>query len=402
MNDTLDQDSLNGTISIGGMKEDFKQFFKADPVSKAAKAFAKDLPDFYNSLADRIESARGMNLSTMFERDATRYSTDELGKPAKTPRGVLSAHWAQQYLDMGGDLAATFEGTIPREDLALIRMGQSAGAGALPSTLRDLSRISLLIRRAKGVFFGATIMGMLATFVVLACLIATPLFTVPKLKETFIVPAEYMPGIALKLYSFSGFVESYIILILLALVTVIYLVIWSLPNLTGKFRKKLDGFFIWRLYRDLQGALFLAVLSTMVKKRQNVSDNLVNSLSQMREGTTAWRRWHIEKMLDNIQNLAVTDSDNSSGIANAMNTGIIDRESFYYLMDVQEGQGLAIGLQKAGDRVEGPALNLVEKQAKWIARLLLVTSFILIFLWAGVHMRAISGLLTATKNYLSS
>lgn len=402
MSNELDHDIIKGRISLGGMVADFKQFFKSDPLSKAAKKFAKDLPDFYNSIADRIESAKGMNLWTMFERDAQRYSTDEDGNFIKTPRGQLSAHWAQRYKDKGGDLALTFEGTLPREDIALIRMGQAAGAGALPSTLRDLARISLLIRRAKGVFFGATVMGILAATVVLICLIVTPLFTVPKLRDTFILPPEYLPGIAVKLYAFSAFVESYLVLILLVLAAIVYTIVWSLPNLTGSFRRKLDRYFIWRLYRDLQGALFLAVLSTMVKKRQNVSDNLVNSLAQMREGTTPWRRWHIEKMLDNIQNLAMANSDNSSAIANAMNTGIIDRESFYFLMDVQEGQGLAIGLEKAGERVEGPALVIVERQAKIIARLLLFSSLAVIMLWAGVHLGSAKALINATRNYLSA
>ena len=399
-----ESEALQGRFSLSGMFADLSQMLRSmnDPVASAARKFAKDLPDFYLSLAERIESSKGMSLADMFERDAQRYSHNEDGEFDQTPRGVLSRHWADRYIDSGGSLAQTFAGTLPREDVALIGMGQDAGVGALPATLRDLSRISALISKAKGIFVGATMMGALATIVVVGAMILTPTVTVPRLRASFIMPDEYLPGVATKLFAFSGFLESYLFVLLILVCSGVYFVIWSLPNLTGSSRKTLDRYLIWRLYRDLQGALFLAVLSTMVRKRGNVTDNLSSALGKMAEGSSAWRSWHINQMISNIQNLDAVGVDNSTAIATAMNTGMIDKESFYFFMDVQEGQGLSVALEKAGARVEGPTLITVEKQAKAVSRIMLATGLVVMIGWAGTHIFAAKALIDGMKSFLSS
>jgi hypothetical protein len=400
----IESETLQGRFSFAGMVDDLAQVLRSmnNPVASAARKFANELPDFYQSLAERIESSKGMSLADMFERDAQRYSHNEDGEFEQTPRGVLSRHWADRYLDSGGSLAQTFAGTLPREDVALIGMGQEAGVGALPATLRDLSRISTLIRKAKGIFVGATMMGALATLVVVGAMILTPTVTVPRLRESFIMPDEYLPGVATKLYAFSGFLESYLFLLLILVCSAVYMVVWSLPNYTGNGRKKLDRYLIWRLYRDMQGALFLAVLSTMVRKRGNVTDNLSNALGKMVEGSSPWRSWHINHMISNIENLDAVGADNSTAIAMAMNTGMIDKESFYFFMDVQEGQGLSVALEKVGARVEGPTLITVEKQAKAVSRFMLAIGLGTMVVWAGTHIFAAKALIEGMKSFLSS
>lgn len=397
-------ETIQGKLSLNSLLHDAFEWLKSvnNPLTKAAKKFRPNLPDFYISLADRIENAKGMNFVTMFERDAIRYNVDQAGKPIKTPRGTLSKHWAARIIDTGADLAQTFEGTLPREDIALIRMGASAGAGALPSTLRDLARISLLVSRAKAIFLKTSFVGVVALVVMIAILIITPTYTVPLLKSTFDLPLEYMPPIALRLYAFSDFIESYLLMIVGGVTALVYLLIWSLPNYTGRLRPTLDKYLIWGLYRDLQGALFLAVLSTMVKKRGNISDNLSVALKSMVVNTTPWRRWHINRMIDNLQNLDLSNLDNSAAITNALNTGIMDRESFFYLIDVQEGQGLAVGLAKAGDRVEGPTLTSVQRQASFISFVMLGSTLTVIAVWVSTHLSVASQIVAALKSFMSS
>lgn len=399
-----DIEAVRGRMTVIQTIRDAFEPLKAftNPVTRASRKFRKTLPEFYLSLAERIESSKELKYSTMFERDAVRYSTDELGKPISTTRGTLAKHWAKKILDSGGDLALTFTGTLPKEDIGLIRMGASAGAGALPATLRDLARISLLISKAKAIFLGATVMGILAIAVMLTVMIVTPVYTVPMLKETFTVPPEYLPTVAKRLFAFSDFISKYLAFIVGFVFLLVYSIIWSLPNYVGKYRRKLDQYFIWALYRDMQGALFLAVLSTMVKKRGSVSDNLLVALESMSSNTTPWRRWHISKMVDNIQNMDLSSLDSSTAITNALNTGIMDRESFFFLVDVQDGQGLAIGLQKAGERVEGPTLTTVQKQARAISFVMLGISGVVVGIWVSTHLAASKALIDALKSYLSS
>ena len=103
-----------------------------------------------------------------------------------------------------------------------------------------------------------------------------------------------------------------------------------------------------------------------------------------------------------MQNLDLSSLDNSTAITNALNTGIMDRESFFFLVDVQDGQGLAIGLQKAGERVEGPTLTSVQKQAKIIAMLLLGAAFGIVGIWVGAHLSTSKAMIDALKSFMSS
>lgn len=369
----------------------------------AVNRFAPYRADFYLALADRIELNNSATLLDIFRNDAQRYSADEDGNPIVTARGFLSEHWANKLLESGGDLASAFQGTVPQEDVSLLRLAQESGAGALPATLRDLSRMTGLIQRAKSIFYGTTVTAVLAVVVVLIALVATPLFTAPTLKGVYAgLPAEYYPPIATKLFATADFIAATLLALLVVFFTAVYFVLWSLPNLTGPLRAKLDKWLIWQLYRDFQGALFLAVLSTMTKKRGNVSTTLESALLQIREGASPWKEWHITQMLENLSGISKTGSGHDANIVEALNTGMVDRDSFFYLLDVFEAHGVAKGLLKAGERVEGPTLKMVESRAKWVSRLLMLFSICVMVTWGYAHVASATQFGKAMQTYYQS
>ena len=374
-------------------------------VAKASRKFAKELPSYYEALAVRLESVSGKPMYELFSDDAQRYAVDEDGNHKPSSRSVLSAYWAEKLPLVGGDLAKAFEGTVPSEDVTLIRLGQSMGNEALPSTFKDMARISGLIQRAKSLFFGTTAVAILAAVIVLVTLIATPLVTAPMLKSLYLgMPVEYYPASANRLFAIASVLDAVLIFLLFTLAATAYFVVWSLPNFTGPARKKLDRYFVWRLYRDFKGALFLATLSTMTKPRGSGSNTLEQALSQMQEGSTPYIAWHIEAMLDNIssvpRNASIRIRD--EGSINALNTGLIDKDSFFYLMDVNQGSGLKEGLAKAGARVEGPTLAMVEARAKLLSRTLLAVAFVTMAGWSYLHVSASKDFGGAMRNYYQS
>lgn len=374
-------------------------------VAWASRKFAKELPLYYEALSVRLEAVSGKPIYEIFSDDALRYGVDEDGNPKPSARSVLSAHWAAQLPMVGGDLAKAFQGTVPNEDVSLIRLGQSMGNDALPSTFKDMARISGLIQRAKSLFLGTSTIAILASVIVLATLIATPTVTAPMLKSLYLgLPPEYYPASANRLFAIADVLNAVLLFLLFFIAGFAYFVWWSLPNLTGPYRKKLDRYLIWRLYRDFKGALFLATLSTMTQPRGTGSNTLEQALSQMRDGSSPYIAWHISTMLDNISNVprnaAVALRD--EGNVNALNTGLIDRDSFFYLLDVNQGSGLKVGLLKAGARVEGPTLAMVEARAKAFSRILLGVAFGTMILWAYLHISTSKDFGGAMRNYYQS
>lgn len=73
-----------------------------------------------------------------------------------------------------------------------------------------------------------------------------------------LVPREALTG---KLALFVGITEFFVsnlILLLLAISLTIISILWTMPNLTGKFRNRvLDRLFPWSVYKETEGATFL-------------------------------------------------------------------------------------------------------------------------------------------------
>lgn len=373
-----------------------------NPIYGAARRFRKERADYYETLADRMDNAKGKTLRDFFESDAVRYAEDEAGKSTKSARAILSAVWADRYDRYAGDLAVVFQGTIPNEDLALIRLGQSAGSEALADSFRDLARVSALIQQAKNEFFTSISVGVLAMLVVVFDLIIIPAFSAPMLLEFFkIIPPSDYPKTAARFFSFADFLSSYLILILALVGGAIWSVQWSLPNLVGPFRVKLDKWLIWKLYRDFQGALFVATLATVIKYRGGSSVSLDTALEQLRHAANPWLAWHIGKMIEKRSNVAISGVADSEAVARTLDTGLIERETMWYLLDVQQGVGISEGLQKTGRRIEGPTLKKIMNRAITVRWILLITAIGISIGLAFWQREVVNVMIQTLKNFYS-
>lgn len=355
----------------------------------AALRFRAHRADYYEYLADVMAGTGGKKtLRDIFRSDAARY-----GKAHA--RGVLSAYWAERYQEVGGDLHDTFAGTLPPDDIIFLRMAQKAGAGALEQTLRDVGSISRLIEQARDTFVSTIAVGVVAIGVLLAMISAVPWFTVPRLKQAFgSLPDEFLGSSARRLYAFADGVDAHFFTLAMGVAVFVYLLAWSLPNLVGPWRSRLDEWFIWRLYRDFHGIRFLATLATMVKRRGNVTTGLREALEMQLDGTTAWRRWHMEKMIARIDDGQVGTS--------TFETGIVDNETLWFLTDLITAQGMDAALMRARSRVEIRSLKDVARKAssaRWVMLVFAVATLFFIMSW---HFSVINEMRGALTNYYSS
>jgi len=352
----------------------------------AAWRFRSRRADYYEYLADLLEGSAGRrSLRDMFDDDARRYG------PASV-RGVLASHWARAYQEAGGDLYAAWHGTVPHDDLLLIGTAQHAGAGALPATLRDLARAVRLVESARRAVSGTAAAGLAATAVAFGMLLAVPFHTVTRLKHVFaVVPQEYYGPIARRLFALGDLVQAAWPLALTATASLCWLAAWSLPRYTGRGRARLDRWAIWRLYRDMHAIRFLSMLSVLVRQRGNVGIRLRDALAMQAQGASPWQAWHFSRMI------ARTDAGLTGG--DIFETGMIDRETGWFMADMIQTRGMDAGMQRTRLRLESHVLRRVAAQAavlRWALLLASVGVLLGLLLW---HYAAIDELRRSLTEY---
>jgi hypothetical protein len=168
------------------------------------------------------------------------------------------------------------------------------------------------------------------------------------------------------------------------------IVLWSLPNLTGRLRQKLDSTSLWRFYLDFHAIRFLAMLSVLVRQRGNIDTCLRQALVAQGLGATPWFAAHVREMVLRVD----------AGIVGTETfvTGLLDRE----MSDMMASNGVEEGFLQARERIESSTLNRVCLQAqvlRWGLLLAAVSTVIGLTLW---HYSVIDELRRALISFYAS
>lgn len=332
--------------------------------------FAPARADYYEFLSSSIESARGRHsLRDIFDRDARRY--------AGTARGRLADAWSRIYSQTGGDLYATWCACFPAAELAIIRVAQLSGNDALVRTLRDLAHVVGLARRSRHIVWVTLWSGALSSCILAATVMAVPLFTAPRLAGLFdALPAEYFGPRTRALFAFAALVDAVWLPASVALALAIAAVAWSMSNLTGALRHKLDRYSIWRIHRCLGALRFMSVLTVVLRRQGASSTQLRTALAMLCAGASPWMRSHLDDMLARVDHGLVG--------ADTFDTGLLDRDLYWYLQDMADARGLVDALVLLRDRLDGRMLGQVARQAqalRWSLLLCCVAGMLALGLW---------------------
>jgi type II secretory pathway component PulF len=322
-------------------------------VRLAGYSFRSKRSDYYRYLADIIEATQGKKkLRQIFQHDAIRYG--------RRPRGVLSNHWAQMFDNYGGKFGKVFEGTLPDDEVMLLRLIQMKGGDAiLPEGLRDMSETTALIKKALNVVTIA-VLGFIFPFVVtLLSLASVPLFSAPKLKEiSDDLPAEYLPSSAQTMLSLADFLTGNVWLLGGLTVMALIGIVFSLPRLRGPVRWALDKYgLVWSIHRDFEAVKFISNLSLVIKTRNSKSDNLKESLENLKYGASPWKADVIKRMLENLLQRGMQTKD-------VFKVGLLDESMQYDLEDLIESRGLNEALEYLRPRLEGTIIKRLQLRCK--------------------------------------
>lgn len=360
-------------------------------IRQYASSFRKSRADYYLYLAGVLSKGEGkIKLLEIFEKDAIRFD----GRA----RGKLSTFWAERYENNGANLAKAWRGTFPDDEVAIIDVGQNAGGNALIAALRDVGRIAQISDKVKnGVVstLAAAVFGLLLATVMLT---AFPMFASSKIQEmySFVPTSEW--GVKGKfLNGWADGVRNYGLYILAAIVALTSYIGWTINNLVGPVRNWLDrNIVLFTVIRDIKGALFLATMATLTRKRGNLSYTLSASIHQFAQSIRSpWLRWRVEEIADGIERTGGADSS-------AFETNLLSEDMYWYLCDMQESNGFAQGFEDAGQYVEETVLGKIIKRMgvyKWIMLLFGVACVVGVMSLQTAVIFEMKGVMT---NYMSS
>jgi type II secretory pathway component PulF len=345
--------------------------------------------DYYDYLSDLISATAGTKtLLNIFHDDAKRYDTSSV-------RGRLSASWAQRFPSAGGDLFSTWYGAFPLEDLVAIQAAQYAGAGALIQTLRQLSSVVRVTDAARQAFLQTTLAGVASLCVALASVLLIPFFTAERLALAFAsLPAEYFGPVTRSLFLTSDWLRQFWWMVVMLVLAFTWIAFWSLPNFIGPVRTWLDHWGIWRLYRVVQAVRFLSLLAVLLQPRGNVGARLKEALLIQQTDTTVWMARHIGTMLARI--------DAGFEAVDALDTGLVEDQTWWYFTDMVRTLGLDTGLQRTCERLAAHTVSKLSRQAMCIRWALLLCSVSIVLGIGFWHVRVFEELRQALSLYYAN
>lgn len=336
-------------------------------VAYASRSFHKDRSSYYKYLGLMLKGGKNKPRK-LFEDDIERYA----GKP----RGVLSEHWLDANITEGGKLADSFQGTLPDDELAILRVSEESGGDALVSALADVSRMAKLADTIKSQVITTLLVGFVAILLATMMWTVLPIIAVKNAKRGFAnVPLEYWGGAGRSLLNYANFVEGYWYIVILLLAGVIFAIYWSLGNLVGPTRDWLDrNLALYRVGRDIRAALFMSTMSMLTRKRGNVMFTLEQGLQKFLDSARSpWMRWRIEQILDR-----------GGAGAEPFRTGLLPDEMFYFLEDMEKASGISQAFSDTRDFVEEILLEKIIAQMTFYKWLMLVGAVVLggtMFIW---------------------
>ncbi|NLY27490.1 MAG: general secretion pathway protein [Alcaligenaceae bacterium] len=354
-----------------------------------ALLFMRQRIDYYQYLGDLLRDMKGFRtLKEVFLLDAERYGDH-------TVRGRLSRHWYTRYQQSGGDLQATWSGTLPEHELSVLRSAQTQGNEAVIAALGELADALKLMDTLRGVLSSTLMVAGAAVVLVLGMLLAVPFFTVPRLMQAFVaLPPDYYGGLTRSLLSTASWLEQFMLPVSMGVVGLFVAVLWSIPNLVGPLRAYLDPVGVWKIYRALQGIRFLVLLGILLRKDTQGPVQLRTALLLVQSGTGVWLSHHIDQMRA-LQNRGAAGTD-------AFDTGIFEAGVYWFLQDMVAARGLRQGLGLTADRLRVHVLERVRLHAALMRWLLLLASVVILIALALWHYAVIDELRRALMIFYAS
>ncbi|KVN48725.1 hypothetical protein WT12_08230 [Burkholderia territorii] len=362
MSDVLDQ--LMRPFSVG-LQNALRPLW--DQFSRDKMRFKKQRAAFYVYLASTMESQPRVNISVHLERIAERYPTE--------PRGRLAARWLDNYM-VDGSFSEAIRDSVPNEDYAPLMIAEKAGD--LTKGLKELGEVVTALDATKEAIASIWITTL---FVFIAAQIFIGMYSfriVPDIEGSLPpnVPVSDLGTVALVMHWMSVSVKAVWPIWLASIAAAIALVKWAVPNYVGTYRQWIDRHVLpFRLYAEFQAASFIVSLAAVTQRVNNKVVSVPKALQIMEPNASVWLRHHIVRIMSNLE-------ENPHGKGENFQTGMVDRETEYQMMDIADYADVSVMLKMVGGDILTKAPKDLEKRAKRIQN---VSRAVLVILVVGIQ-----------------
>lgn len=321
------------------------KFNKLDFTAKKQQLFLEDLSVL---IADGVPANRAIEMLKDIYKSGPKKAAIAISQ------GVAS----------GKTLAESMIGWFDINTIELIRVGEEGGM--LAEIVKNAS--DALSRKAGSI--AAVISALLypITVLIAGCFIMVYINNSIFVDFKQIKPVDTWPAIGKELIFFANLIQDWYWLLIIAIIAIIAILSYMLPNYVGDYRKLLDKLPPFNIYRTLAAARFmdnlgLLIINGVVFKK---------ALSIMQKNATPYLLTHII----NMEHLLATGKDN---IADVLNTDLISTNDILRLRVIAEAKGFEHSLIRLGAYAAKKGSNTIKTTAK-------ISGFALLGLGGGMIM----------------
>lgn len=215
------------------------------------------------------------------------------GKKPNLPIARILRMWIEQVKN-GKPLDVAIQGWVPETDRTVIGAGDASGR--LPEAIENACFLYEGQKKIKtaviaGVAYPIVLFGMDVAFLFIFGMDVIPKF------ETAL-PRDRWTGLAGQMASMADFVQSWMIPLLVVVLSLVAVMFWSMPRWTGKLRVRLEKWPPYSIYKLVEGSGFLLSMAALTAAgvKQTVA------LRSMMRDARPWYEERISKTLYHVNN----------------------------------------------------------------------------------------------------
>lgn len=259
------------------------------------------------------------------------------------PLSYMTGSWIQG-IKKGNTFANTLKEWVPEGDIYLIASGEDRNN--LKESFDELLRVTEEQRKIKKMISSSIYPQFLTIAILLGVIYGFSSYIAPQFRE--LIPAEKWPPIAIYYFGFSDMVLKYYIHFSVTLALLVGFTAWSFKNLTGPIRRVLDRIPPWTIYREMESANLLIVLSGMIKS--GIATN--EAITKIERFSPSYTSYHLKLMRKRIA-MGINEGE-------AMNTGMLPEDLADDVMDYGKRAGFSKGIMSIGRRAGNEVVSKIE------------------------------------------
>mgnify|MGYP005840709709 CR=1 FL=1 len=302
---------------------------------------------------------------------------DDVFEGYKRRGSILSVMAKEWSVDMksGRTFANALSSWVPESELYLIASGEEKNNLAftineLIYTVKEQEELSKSIKKKL-------LPQVLVIFVFFLIVYGGSKYISPGFKE--LIPEKSWPEISRNYFLMSDWAVNYVPYIGTLLLISFISIFATFKSFTGSFRNILDDYFPWSVYKKIQAASFLIVLSGMIKSGIATRQ----SIEKLYKFSSPYMKTHFTKMNFRL----------SKGIqeGSALDTGLFDKTTVVKIENFGKRSGFSKGILSIGKRVAKETRENLDSLADKIGKYVTY----LIFGYVGFSIVALSSLVSA-------